>query len=52
MKCEICGKGPQDGVTVFRQNPKGEKGIWHCAEHNAAKVDSEVVAVVEVLESA
>lgn len=33
MKCEICGKGPQDGTTIYRANEKGVKGIWRCARH-------------------
>ena len=34
MKCEICGIGSMQGVTLYRRNPKGETGIWRCAEHH------------------
>lgn len=30
MKCEICGNTPDNGATLFRQNPKGVTGIWRC----------------------
>jgi len=33
IRCEICGKGPMDGVTVYRANEKGVAGIWRCAKH-------------------
>lgn len=38
MKCEICGMGPIDGVTVYRQNAKGQPGVWRCADHRQAAV--------------
>lgn len=50
MECMVCGKGPADGVTVFRQNPKGEIGIWACAKHSVADIDPEVQHIVNVLE--
>ena len=51
MKCEICGKSPSDGTTtVFRQNAKGETGIWRCEEHNRKQVDHEVAQVVAELQ--
>jgi uncharacterized Zn finger protein (UPF0148 family) len=28
--CERC---PADGTPLFRVNPKGERGIFMCAEH-------------------
>lgn len=34
MRCKVCNKGPMDGVTVFRQNKKGEPGVWACEEHS------------------
>ena len=34
MKCHVCGKTPAEGTTLYRQNPKGEKGIWACLEHS------------------
>ena len=33
MKCEICNRGPMDGVTIYRANEKGVKGIWRCSDH-------------------
>lgn len=33
IACEICHLGPEDGVNVFRANPKGEVGIWRCKAH-------------------
>lgn len=33
MKCFQCGRGPSDGITVYRQNAKGETGIWACEKH-------------------
>ena len=51
MKCEICDLGPEQGVTLYRQNPMGEKGVWRCSEHNQAEVEAEVQRLVDVLES-
>lgn len=31
--CAVCGKGPPDGVSVFRMNEKGGPGLWACNEH-------------------
>jgi hypothetical protein len=50
MICEICGAGPRDGVTVYRQNPKGEKGRWRCILHNQARISSDVLDIVEIIE--
>jgi hypothetical protein len=52
MKCEICGQGPMHGVSVFRANPKGQKGIWRCDAHlGDTKPDPEVRELVAILES-
>ena len=51
MKCEICGLGPEGGMTVFRQNSLGETGRWRCRDHNEAPVDPEVGRLVDVLET-
>lgn len=40
MKCEICGKGPVEGVSVFRQNELGVVGIWRCTECRKTRVDN------------
>lgn len=37
IKCEICGKGPLDGVPVYRANEKGIKGVWRCKDHPSAE---------------
>jgi hypothetical protein len=53
MKCEICQRGPapeHGGISVFRQNAKGGRGIWRCAVHNEVPQDPEVVDIVTVIE--
>lgn len=30
MNCVKCGKGPADGVTIYRTTPKGQEPNWHC----------------------
>ena len=37
IRCEICNRGPMQGVTVYRANEKGVKGIWRCADHPCAE---------------
>ena len=49
MKCEICGEGPSQGVTVYRQNPLGEVGRWRCEDHNSADVDRGVQELVDTI---
>ena len=51
MRCEVCGRGPMDGVTVYRVNPKGEAGVWACKDHRLLPADPEVQELVDVLES-
>jgi hypothetical protein len=41
MECVVCGRSPAEGATVFRINPKGEKGIWVCDSH--AQSDDPIV---------
>ena len=50
MSCEICGRSPREGFSVFRQNAKGQPGIWRCGEHNATEVDEVVDLLVEAIE--
>ena len=39
VKCMNCGKTPwQHGITLLRQNPKGETGIWACEACNGLPV--------------
>ena len=51
VKCEICGFGPADGVTVHRTNEYGVEGIWRCEQHLDGPVDEDVAELVAVLES-
>ena len=49
LKCHVCGKGPADGTTVYRQNVKGEIGIWACEAHNLFKPSPEVKTIVDAM---
>jgi hypothetical protein len=49
MKCFVCGKAPWDGFNLYRQNAKGEIGIWACAAHGKP-VDDELVHIVAQLQ--
>ena len=54
MQCEICGKGMREGVTLYRANEKGIKGIWRCEMHlndEAFKVamDPAIIAIDNAL---
>lgn len=51
MKCHVCGKAPWEGFNLYRQNAKGEKGVWACAAHSIP-VDDELVRLVAVLQKA
>lgn len=51
MSCEVCGRTPlEDGVTLWRQNPKGEKGVWRCTVCNKKPQDPEVEDIVNIIE--
>lgn len=52
MKCIVCGRGMQEGVSLFRQNPEGEEGVWACSQHNTGPVDPEVAAITAIIERA
>lgn len=52
MKCETCGQGPANGVSLFRLNAKGQTGRWGCEFHlppDKQPVDDlrELVAIIE-----
>lgn len=47
-RCEVCNKAPWEGVNLFRQNAKGQPGIWRCTEHDK-KADNELKAIVGVI---
>jgi hypothetical protein len=49
-ECEICHRGPADGITVFRQNKTGVPPHWRCAVHVTAEVDPEVGDIVSIIE--
>ena len=49
MECEICGFGPPL-VTLFRMNPKGEKGIWRCRECGGEPKDEIIESIVDIIE--
>jgi hypothetical protein len=42
--CEICGKGPEDGISTFRINPKGKgiAGIMRCEKHFEGAIDKDL----------
>ena len=54
MKCEVCHRGPEQGITLYRVNPKGEIGRWRCDHHmdelQRNGVDPEVGEVVKAIE--
>lgn len=52
MKCEWCGKGLQDGVSLFRVNEKGVPGIWRCEADLDRRPDEQVAQIVAAIESA
>lgn len=51
MKCFVCGKAPWDGFNLYRQNAKGETGIWACAAHSKP-VEDDLVHIVAQLQKA
>lgn len=55
MKCFFCERTISQGFTLRRINPKGQKGIWACAEHFAqtdAPRIAEVEEIITILEEA
>jgi len=49
VSCEKCGKGLREGIALFRQNPKGEIGVWRCAACNTKPIDSEVMEIIQLM---
>lgn len=49
IKCHVCGQGPEDGVSVFRQNAKGEPGVFACDKHSKP-TDPATLRVVSAIE--
>lgn len=53
MKCMHCGKSPgEHGITLLRQNPKGEIGIWACEACNTKPVDQGLADEVAAIQNA
>lgn len=55
MECcfDGCMRGMATGDSLFRVNPKGEKGVWACREHrwvSDAAPDQEIDRIVEIIE--
>jgi hypothetical protein len=50
MKCIHCKRGLAEGVALFRQNPKGEVGVWACGDCNMTPVDQEIMDVIEAVQ--
>ena len=52
MKCQVCGKGPVEGVSLFRVNAKGQPFVGRCRAHlgASAPVDPEVEAIVNAID--
>lgn len=51
MKCMHCGKSPaQHGITLLRQNAKGETGIWACEACNRLPIDDELAQDIAELQ--
>jgi hypothetical protein len=52
MHCLFCHKGPQQGVSIYRVNAKGQPGIWACKRHigqTDAKPDPELEDIVNII---
>ena len=49
MKCQICSKTIPE-VSLFRQNAKGEIGIWRCREHNLLPIPFDIGDIVSIIE--
>jgi hypothetical protein len=34
INCTVCGRGPHDGVSTYRNGKRGSKGVpWRCWRH-------------------
>lgn len=47
MKCDACGN--ENYLLLTRQNPKGEKGIFHCEKCTGSNVKTREDAILEAL---
>lgn len=50
-RCYVCGKSVFDGVTLYRQNPKGEDSIMACIEHNQKPIDPIIDEITSIIEA-
>jgi len=51
VKCVHCGKSPHHhGITLLRQNPKGEEGVWACETCNRQEVPEDLAMIVAGLQ--
>jgi hypothetical protein len=50
-QCRVCGKGPMQGVTVYRMNEPGVEGIWACQDHRSPPTDLVLQAFLDDLEA-
>ncbi len=48
ISCNICGR---NDLPLYRQNKKGERGIFHCGEHNIKPVDPKVEEITSIIGS-
>lgn len=48
IKCNNCGN--EKALLLTRQNPKGQKGIFHCEECTGTLVDNFGEALVEAIQ--
>ena len=52
LKCEVCGQGPAQGVTLFRVGPKGQPTThWRCEPDLATAPDPELAQTVATIEA-
>ena len=56
FKCAVCGKGPADedgGVSLYRMNNTGQKGLFSCNEHKDhfdGRISDDVREIVNMIE--
>lgn len=53
MRCFVCQRGMAEGVSLFRINERGVKGIWTCEVHRPAAsphIDPQVREIVHIIE--
>ncbi len=47
--CAFCGDDAMIGVPLFRQNAKGQPGIWACKAHTRAPIDPGVEQITSCI---